>query len=555
MSDHSDTEPVEPLLRVRDLSVAFRAGRTEHAVLHHVDLDIAPGEIVALVGESGSGKSTLSRSVIGLLPSGGRVTGGSIRFAGRELTTASASALARLRGREIALVPQDPATSLNPVRTVGSQVAEIFRLHPDLSGVARPDAASIRKQSIALLDLVGIDRPDVRYDQYPHQLSGGMRQRVLLAIAFGLRPKLLIVDEPTSALDVTVQRQVLDVLDGLAHEFSVSVLLVTHNLAIATDRAHRVAVMRGGRAVETATVDDIIAHPGNPYSRELLRNAVAAHLSRPPRGRAGNAQPAVVVGDLGKVFDVGTEKLHAVRDVSFTVARGETFALVGESGSGKSTTAKLVLGLHTPSSGTVSVLGHDITAAKHRDRRELWRDIQLVYQNPQVSLDPRWNVERIVAEPLSSFGLVKGRAARRDRVREALDRVGLPAAVLDRRPRELSGGQQQRVALARALAVGARVLVLDEALSALDVVTQAQVLDLLHRLQDELELSYLFISHDLAVVRAIADSVAVMHQGRIVESGPVGQVLDNPTDPYTRGLVAAVPGHRLTDPTALAIGG
>ncbi|MFC8527400.1 dipeptide ABC transporter ATP-binding protein [Nocardia sp. NPDC057227] len=527
-------EKSEPLLRVRDLSVAF--GRGANPVLHHVDLDIAKGEIVALVGESGSGKSTLSRSVIGLLAAGGEITGGSIRFDGRELTELGTRAYTRLRGTEIALVPQDPATSLNPVRTVGAQLDEVFRLH---RRDERLDAAAIRERSLELLELVGIDRPEVRHGQYPHELSGGMRQRVLLAIAFGLRPRLLIADEPTSALDVTVQRQVLDVLDDLSTRFGTAVLLVTHNLAIATDRAHRVAVMRGGRVLETAPTAEIVAAPRHAYSRDLLRNAVAAHHTRPPREIVDRAEDAVVVEGLGKTFG----ELHAVRDVSFTVARGETFALVGESGSGKSTTAKLVLGLHRPSAGSVTVLGRDVAATGGRERRQLWRDIQLVYQNPQVSLDPRWTVAQIVGEPLRSFGIA-ARAERGARIAEALEQVGLPAAVRKRRPRELSGGQQQRVAIARALVVGAGVLVLDEALSALDVVTQAQVLDLLHRLQAELGLTYLFISHDLAVVRAIADSVAVMSQGRIVEWGPVGEVLDDPAQDYTRRLLAAIPGRR-----------
>ncbi|WP_072803591.1 dipeptide ABC transporter ATP-binding protein [Rhodococcoides yunnanense] len=546
---HTPYTVPSPVVEIEDLSVEYRSSRhSATPTLHGVSLHIDPGEIVAVVGESGSGKTTLSRAVIGLLPKTGRVTGGSIRLAGRELTTLSKRELADVLGREIALVPQDPATALNPVLTIGKQVSEVFRLHRRALGI---DAAEIRRRSLDLLELVGIDRPSVRFDQYPHELSGGMRQRVLIAIAFGLRPSLLIADEPTSALDVTVQRQVLDVLDDLAREFSVAVLFVTHNLAVATDRASRVVVMRGGHIVEQGDVADIARAPQDPYTAELLREAFAFSVlgggrSRSEQRAGSSATPAITVRGVRKTFQTPTGKgkaILAVDDVSFTVAAGSTFALVGESGSGKSTTAGLIMGLQSANDGSISVLGHEVVGATSRRRRELWRNIQLVYQNPRAALDPRWSIREIVGEPLRSYGIAD-RARRPARIADVLDRVGLPTSVLTRRPGELSGGQQQRVAIARALVVDPEIIVLDEALSALDVVTQAQVLALLERLQHEQGLTYLFISHDLAVVRAISDSVAVMRAGKIVEQGTVEDVFDDPQHSYTQNLIESVPGNR-----------
>lgn len=534
-----------PVVEISGLSVEYRTSKNSGTpTLHGVDLHVSRGEIVAIVGESGSGKTTLSRAIIGLLPKGGHVTGGSIRLAGRELTTLSAREYTSVRGRDIALVPQDPATALNPVLTIGKQVSEVFRLHRRELGI---DSAEIRKRSLDLLELVGIDRPSIRFDQYPHELSGGMRQRVLIAIAFGLRPSLLIADEPTSALDVTVQRQVLDVLDDLAREFSVAVLFVTHNLAVATDRATRVVVMKEGRIVEQGDVAEIVREPREAYTRELLREAftfsVAGGGRRDERAPV-ISDPVIVVAGLRKTFATPRGKdIHAVDDVSFTVSRGSTFALVGESGSGKSTTAGLILGLQSATHGNVSVLGHGIVGASARVRREIWRDVQLVYQNPRAALDPRWSIREIVGEPLRSYG-IGTRGQRTTLIEGALERVGLPASVLTRRPGELSGGQQQRVALARTLVVDPKIIVLDEALSALDVVTQSQVLALLEQLQRESGLTYVFISHDLAVVRAISDSVAVMRAGKIIEQGQVEDVFDNPQHPYTQNLIESVPGSR-----------
>ncbi|OWT73713.1 MULTISPECIES: ABC transporter ATP-binding protein [unclassified Achromobacter] len=533
------------MLKIENLTVHYRGN--EHPAVNHASVSVASGEIVAIIGESGSGKSTLSKAVIGLLPKTASIAGGSIRVDGQELTALSEREWVKRRGRLIGLVPQDPATSLNPVHTIGAQVTEIFRLHE----AGRPrDRRQLREEAAALLELVGIDHPAQRLSQYPHELSGGMRQRVLIAMAFGLRPKLLIADEPTSALDVTVQKQVLEVFDRLARQTGVAVLFVTHNLAVACDHAQRAIVMRNGEVVESGPVEDLVFRPTQPYTRDLAASAfkVRAINDRGGRPEADAATRAIEVAGLSKVFAHGSgQRFKAVDGVSFAVPTGSTFALVGESGSGKSTVARLILGLAQASAGTVRVDGHDATNLAGDAQREVWRHVQLVQQNPQVALDPRLSVEQIIAEPLHAFGIGE-RAQRFQRVAELLDQVGLPRSVAQRRPRALSGGQQQRVAIARALAPRPRIVVLDEALSALDVVTQARIIDLLDRLQRELNLTYLFISHDLEVVRSLSDFVAVLRQGRLVESGPTALVFEHPRNAYTRALLDATPGQRLREP-------
>jgi peptide/nickel transport system ATP-binding protein len=530
---------VKPLLAIEDLTVYYRGN--SHPAVDSAHLTVRAGEVVAVIGESGSGKSTLSKAVIGLLPKTAHIARGRILIGEQDITALSERELVKLRGRVIGLVPQDPATSLDPVQPIGAQLTEVFRLHP-LN--RRSSRAELHDKAAALLELVGIDHPEQRLRQYPHELSGGMKQRVLIAIAFGLRPKLLIADEPTSALDVTVQKQVLEVFDRLAQQTGAAVLFVTHNLAVACDHAQRAIVMRDGRVLESGAVEDLVFTPRHNYTRDLIRSAFKPG-SRTERARVLPTEATVEVAGLTKVFAHGSgQQFKAVDAVSFAVEAGSTFALVGESGSGKSTTARLILGLARPDVGTVRVAGRDVTNLAGEAQREVWRHIQLVHQNPRVALDPRFTVKQIIAEPLNAFD-IGSRAQRPQRIAELLDQVGLPSSIEQRRPGELSGGQQQRVAIARALAPQPRIVVLDEALSALDVVTQGRILDLLQQLQNELNLTYLFISHDLGLVRSLSDAVAVLRHGRLIETGPTHQVFDCPRHAYTRALLDATPGKRL----------
>ncbi|WP_372469338.1 dipeptide ABC transporter ATP-binding protein [Microbacterium maritypicum] len=538
------------VISATDLRISYGDKERRREVVHGVSFEIAEGETLALVGESGSGKSTTAHALLGLLPEGGRVDGGRVLLGDLDISGWSDRALRGIRGPEIGLVPQDPTTSLDPVRTIGAQVEEILRLH------GHRDRRSRRARAIELLDRVGIDDPDLRARQYPHELSGGMRQRVLIATAIALRPRLLIADEPTSALDATVQRKVLDLLDELQREEGTSILLVTHDLGVAADRAERLVVLKDGRIVEQGSSEAVLAAPADPYTKQLLADAPAfatgfRRPDAPPFLRDAAAvaaeNPWAIVADgLVKEFRVaGRERFRAVDDVSFRVRRGTTHALVGESGSGKTTTARLVTRFHQPDAGTIEVDGDDVTHAKREQLRVLRRRIQLVYQNPFASLDPRQQIADIVAEPLVNFG-VGSRTERRERALALLDRVSLPAEVARRTPRELSGGQRQRVAIARALAIDPDIVVLDEAVSALDVTVQARILELLTSLQAELGLTYLFISHDLAVVRRISHTVSVMRRGRIVEEGQTEDLFRDPQHDYTRELLAAVPGRMET---------
>ncbi|MGW5653831.1 dipeptide ABC transporter ATP-binding protein [Streptomyces humi] len=539
------TTRTAPTLSVRGLSVAY-ADRPP--VVHEVSFDVPSGQVVALVGESGSGKSTTALAALGLLPPTARVTAGSVEFDGTgDLLGLPESRLRSLRGRDIGFVPQDPGVSLDPTQRIGPQVAEALLVH------GRCDRAEAARRAVAILEHAGLDDPSRRARQYPHELSGGMRQRVLVGIAWACEPRLIIADEPTSALDVTVQRQILDHLDRLRTETGTALLLVTHDLAVAAERAQHIVVLFGGRVVEQGSPARVLEEPDDDYTRLLVR-------SIPGRGRAAGAgrrsaaavtgavatapePPLVRVENVVKEFgarrpDGSRFRFRAVDGVSFTVARGETLALVGESGSGKSTTARTVMALERPTSGGVHFDGVPLHSARAGELRRLRRRFQLVQQNPYNSLSPRLSVESIVAEPLRAFGLPRDT----ERIGALLERVGLSRSLARRRPAELSGGQRQRVAIARALALEPDLVVCDEPVSALDVTTQAQVLDLLAELQTELGLSYLFISHDLTVVRDIADRVAVMRSGRIVETGPTADVFDEPRDAYTARLLAAVPG-------------
>ncbi|WP_030168317.1 MULTISPECIES: ABC transporter ATP-binding protein [Actinomycetes] len=535
-----------PVLSVRGLRVRYGSGSEAAVAVDGIDLDVAKGEVVAVVGESGSGKSTTAQAIIGLLPGSGTITAGTVTFNGNRIDNAPERALEKLRGAHIGLVPQDPTTSLNPVTRIGDQVAEVLRIH----GRANRRTAAI--EALRILTEAGLDNPEIRIRQYPQDLSGGQRQRVLIGIALACEPELVIADEPTSALDVTVQRRILDHLDERIAATGAAVLLITHDLGVAADRSDRIVVMREGRIVETGTTSQVLTDPQHEYTRKLLAAApsmtagTAVSVRKP---RPSSDGPALLtVRNLTKRFRIGRgSSITAVDNVSFDVPRGQTFSLVGESGSGKSTTARIAARLETASAGTVDFDGQTITALRGRELREMRRRVQLVHQNPYASLNPKLTIDKIVAEPLQAFGI--GTASqRRERVRELLDQVALGEKYLSRHPAQLSGGQRQRVAIARALALNPDLVVLDEPVSALDVSVQAQILDLLAQLQRDHSLSYLFISHDLAVVRQISDRVAVMRRGQIVETGDIATVFDNPSHEYTQELLNAIPGKKVTVP-------
>ncbi|ROP63877.1 ABC transporter ATP-binding protein [Curtobacterium sp. ZW137] len=535
-----DADPTTPLLSVRDLRVAF-GGRE---VLHGVDLDVRRGERVAIVGQSGSGKSTLIAAVLRLLPGAGAITGGSIRLGDLDVANADETAMRRVRGGRIGLVPQDPSTNLNPAMRVGAQIADTLR-----AGGVRGRAA-IRQRVVALMTEAGIPEAERRADQYPHEFSGGMRQRILIAIALARQPELLIADEPTSALDVTVQRQILDHLQTLVDQHGTTLLFVTHDLGVAADRTDRVIVMLDGEIVEQGSPETILRDPQHEYTKRLI--AAAPALSGLPPEPTDPGEPVLVVTDLVKEYRLrgrGAGTLRASDGVSFSVRRGTTTAVVGESGSGKTTVARILLGLEAPTSGTALVDGASIGTARGAERRAIRRRVQPVFQDPYGSLDPTSTIERIIDEPLRVFG-IGDRAARTERVATLLDQVALPRSAAQLRPNELSGGQRQRVAIARALALEPEVLILDEAVSALDVLVQEQILALLDDLQDRLGLSYLFITHDLGVVRRIADDVVVMRRGKVVERGSVAEVFEAPQEQYTRDLLDAIPGRALAEQTA-----
>ncbi|SFN45503.1 ABC transporter ATP-binding protein [Mycetocola miduiensis] len=540
-----------PVLSIRNLSVSFRSGRELIPAVKNVSIDVAAGETVAVVGESGSGKSTTAAAINRLLAENGVIVGGEVHFEGRELTALSENEMITLRGAGIGLVPQDPMSNLNPLMRVGVQIAEVLEVH----GYAHGAAADARV--VELLEMVGIPDAAQRARQYPHEFSGGMRQRVLIAMGLACKPRLLIADEPTSALDVTVQRRILDQLDQLTDEMGAAVFLITHDLALAAERADRIVVMFRGEVVEEGPAEQLLANPQHAYTRQLLAAAPSLSSLRSPRAAvvasgAGEATdaPLVEVRDLRKEFKLRSPKagqpttFTAVDGVSFSIPRGHTVSIVGESGSGKSTTANLVLGLEDITSGTIAFDGTDLAGLNRREMFAFRRRVQPVFQNPYASLDPRYTVEQSISEPLTVHKIGNA-ASRRVRVAELLDQVALPKEMSERLPHELSGGQRQRVAIARALALSPELVVLDEAVSALDVLVQAQILELLADLQAQLGLSYLFISHDLAVVRMISDHVHVMQRGRIVESGTPERIFDDPQNEYTQELLDAIPGARL----------
>jgi oligopeptide/dipeptide ABC transporter ATP-binding protein len=611
-----------PVLQISDLSTHIQLTKSVVQAVGNVDLSVEPGEILGLVGESGCGKSMTGLSIMGLLPPGGSIVGGSIKLDGRELVGLSDAELRKIRGNDVAMIFQDPLTSLDPTKTIGYQVAEPVRLH---KGAGK---AAARSRAVEVLGMVGLPRPAERLDDYPHQLSGGLRQRVMIAMALSCEPKLLIADEPTTALDVTIQAQILALLHDLSDRLGMAMLLITHDMGVIAGHADRVQVMYAGRMVEVTRTPNLFAHMRHPYTRALLASiprlsqdhkqrlltigGLPPDLAHPPpgcrfaprcsratdkcrsdepplsgesaehlfscwhpvdgpagaeNGQAARAQvaarpagpgsgdgatapepPLLEVRDLVKEFPVTAglilqrqvAAVHAVSDVSFTVTAGETFGLVGESGCGKTTIGRVVVALERPNSGTVLLNGQSVFGLGGGELRRQRRDLQLMFQDPYSSLDPRMRVGSIIREPLS-IQRVGTRQQQQQRVFELLDEVGLPRNAVERYPHEFSGGQRQRIGLARALTLSPKLIVADEPVSALDVSIRAQVLNLMKRLQADHGLTYIVISHDLAVVKYMADRIGVMYLGKLVEMGTADDIYQRAAHPYTAGLIATIP--------------
>ncbi|MGV3634729.1 MAG: dipeptide ABC transporter ATP-binding protein [Pseudorhodoplanes sp.] len=607
-----------PLLKVDDLHVSFATDSVTVRAVEGFSLEVSPGEIVALVGESGSGKSVSAHSIMRLLPRTGRTPKGSILFEGRDLLTLPEEQMRHVRGREISMIFQEPMPSLNPVLPIGLQIIEPLQFH---LGMSTQDANA---RAAELLRLVGISDPEQRLKQYPHQFSGGMRQRVMIAIGLACNPKLIIADEPTTALDVTIQAQILELMKSLSRDLGIALIIITHNLGIVARYAHRVVVMYSGRVVEQGEADPIFHRPRHPYTMGLLRSV--PRLDRPRTGllatieglppsaaeqlpgcrfaprcpfrlpicdtppplaptdtgglsacirapdiaagklawtkpaaassgeihESPDQQPVIAVRGLTKHFPVKTGLLarthhvRAVEDVSFEVRPGETLGLVGESGCGKSTVGRLILRLEMPTSGSIAFEGRDFAEASRAEFKAMRRKIQAVFQDPYSSLNPRMTTGQIIGEPLKVYGLSPDSTAARERVATLLNEVGLRPEMADRYPHQLSGGQRQRVGIARALAIEPQFIVCDEAVSALDVSIQGQIVNLLESLQRKRGLSYLFIAHDLAVVRHISSRIVVMYLGRVMETADRDELCERPLHPYTKLLLDAAP---IPDPT------
>ncbi|MFS8110357.1 ABC transporter ATP-binding protein [Rhizobium jaguaris] len=555
---------VKPVLSVSNLTTSFLADGEWRTVVKNISFDVMPGETVAIVGESGSGKSVTSLSIMRLLAKGSSRIEGSIKLNGRDILSLSDNEMRKVRGKDVAMIFQEPMTSLNPIFTIGRQISEALTCHGDIS------KAEAKAETIRLLEKVRIPNASSRFDEYPHQFSGGMRQRVMIAMALASRPKLLIADEPTTALDVTIQGQILDLIKVLQEEEGMSVLFITHDMGVVAEISDRTIVMYRGEAVETGNTDDIFHRGQHPYTRALLsavprlgsmkeqpqplrfpvvdastgeRTEPTAVTDTVDRGKTPILEVKNLVtrfatrgGLLGRV----TGAIHAVENVSFDLAQGETLSLVGESGCGKSTTGRSIMRLIDPNAGEVRLDGYDVMKLDALNLRRMRRSIQMIFQDPFASLNPRMTIGAAVAEPFIEHGLGT-RAQAREKAADLLERVGLKADMMSRYPHEFSGGQRQRICIARALALDPKVIVADESVSALDVSIKAQVCNLLMDLQQSLNLAYLFISHDMAVVERVSHRVAVMYLGEIVEIGPRASVFENPQHPYTKKLMAAVP--------------
>ncbi|KQZ55168.1 glutathione ABC transporter ATP-binding protein [Rhizobium sp. Root149] len=553
----------EPILSVRNLTTAFRVDGEWKPVVRNVSFDIRPGETLAIVGESGSGKSVTSLSIMRLLAKDASRIEGQVMLNGRDLLSLSEKEMRAVRGNEVSMIFQEPMTSLNPIFTIGRQISEVLTRHKGMS------ATDARAETIRMLEKVRIPNAASRFDEYPHQFSGGMRQRVMIAMALASRPKLLIADEPTTALDVTIQGQILDLIKTLQEEEGMSVLFITHDMGVVAEIADRTVVMFRGDAVESGATEQIFHRGQHPYTRALLSavprlgsmegQAVPLRFPivdtvtgittepQPSRTMLERDAPILKVENLVTRFPVRsglfsrqTGSIHAVENVSFDLKQGETLALVGESGCGKSTTGRSVMRLIEPTSGDIQLDGQNVRELGSSQLQRMRKSIQMIFQDPFSSLNPRMSVGQAIAEPFLKHGM--GNAAQaKQKTADLLERVGLSASMMNRYPHEFSGGQRQRIAIARALSLDPKVIVADESVSALDVSIKAQVCNLLLDLQEQLDLAFLFISHDMAVVERVSHRVAVMYLGEIVEIGPRAAVFENPQHPYTRKLMSAVP--------------
>jgi peptide/nickel transport system ATP-binding protein len=534
---------MEPILQVKELSVSFQSRGEEVQAVRGVSFEIHKGETLGIVGESGSGKSVTARSIMRLLPSPPSfIKEGEIVFLGENLVHKTEKEMEHIRGRDIGMIFQDPMTSLNPTMTIGTQIAESLIKHQHLS---KKEAET---QAMDMLKLVGIRNSEARYHQYPHEFSGGMRQRVMIAMALACRPALLIADEPTTALDVTIQAQILNLMKTMQQRFGTSILLITHDLGVVAGMCDRVVVMKDGEIVETGTTEEIFANPRHPYTLKLLHALPRLDEKKKAKPaplvltRSDNDRPFIEVRSLKKYFDLGKGNiLKAVNGVSFHINRGETLGVVGESGCGKSTTGRTILRLHEPTGGEVLYDGMSINRLSAKEMKIMRRYMQMIFQDPYASLNPRLRVLDIIGEALDVQKLAGSKLERQKRVEELLDMVGLDPSFAMRYPHEFSGGQRQRIGIARALAVNPQFIVCDEPLSALDVSIQAQVVKLLEELQHRLGLTYLFIAHDLSMVKHISDRVAVMYMGKIVELAESEELYANPLHDYTKTLLAAIP--------------
>lgn len=534
---------METILKVEDLQISFLTNDKEFEAVRGISFEVKKGETLGIVGESGSGKSVTARSIMRLLPSPPSfMKSGSIEFLGEPLHTKTEKEMEGIRGRDISMIFQDPMTSLNPTIRIGVQIAESLIKHQKLS------KKEGKAQAIELLKLVGIKNSEERFKQYPHEFSGGMRQRVMIAIALACKPTLLIADEPTTALDVTIQAQILNLMKDMQKRFGTSIILITHDLGVVAGMCDRVAVMKNGEIVETGTTEEIFANPQHDYTKKLL-NALPRldekkKLKKPPLRTIGleNGKPLLEVKSLKQHFQVSRGNvLKAVDDISFFIKPGETLGLVGESGSGKSTTGRAILRLHEPTDGDILYQGMAINRLSKNELKTMRRHMQIIFQDPYSSLNPRLKVLDIIGQALDIHRLSKSAEERKKRVEELLVLVGLDPSHAMRFPHEFSGGQRQRIGIARALAVEPDFIVCDEPLSALDVSIQAQIVELLEDLQHRLGLTYLFIAHDLSMVKHISDRVAVMYAGKIVELAESEELYSNPQHPYTKSLLAAIP--------------
>lgn len=534
---------MEPLLKVNDLSVSFHSGESEFQAVREVSFEVRKGETLGIVGESGSGKSVTARSIMRLLASPpSQMKNGEILFKGVDLANKTQKEMESIRGRDIGMIFQDPMSSLNPTIKVGKQISESLIKHQKVS------KKEAKKQAIAMMERVGITRSEIRYNQYPHEFSGGMRQRVMIGIALACRPELLIADEPTTALDVTIQAQILNLMKDMQDQLGTSIILITHDLGVVAGMCDRVVVMKEGQIVETGTTTEIFANPKHPYTIRLLNALPRLDQKKKPKPASlvprdlEDDQPLLEVKSLRQHFNLGKgNTLKAVNDISFHIRQGETLGVVGESGSGKSTTGRAILRLHEPTGGDVLFKGVPLNRLSASEMKTMRRHMQIIFQDPYASLNPKMRIMDIIGEALDIHQLAGTASQREKRVEELLEMVGLDPTHAQRYPHEFSGGQRQRIGIARALAVEPEFIVCDEPLSALDVSIQAQIVQLLEELQQRLGLTYLFIAHDLSMVKHISDRVAVMYNGKIVELAESEELYSNPQHAYTKALLSAIP--------------